>query len=179
MRNELYWYVLFVRTGSEERLAEKLRERLDADKHKPFVMKGEKIYRRQGVKEKRQTPCFPGYIFIESCESSADFIKSINPLIRSIEGLYRLLSYGNDSEVAVKDSERLTLNALFGDAHCIEVPRILKEGDTVKVISGTLAGHESKIVRLDKHGVVIHFEMFGQVVEVVLGVELVKRVVVE
>jgi transcription antitermination factor NusG len=86
-----------------------------------------------------------------------------------------LLDNGNDSDVAVRENERKVLHSLFSDEHCIEVPTIYKEGDSVKVLSGTLAGHESKIVRLDKYGVIINVEMFGKSIEVKLGVELVRK----
>jgi transcriptional antiterminator NusG len=176
MGNSLYWYVLFVRTGAEERLADKLREFLDGDKHKPFVLKGEKFRRRQGEKTAFQTTCFPGYLFIESCEPPSEFIKSINPLIRKIEGLYKLLSGSDESSIAVCEEEKRVLQAVFGDNHCIEVPTLLKEGDTVKVISGSLAGHESKIIKANRNGLIIHFEMFGKFVEVHLGVDIVRKV---
>jgi len=176
MRNELYWYALFVRTGSEERLVEKLKEQLDCEKHKPFVLTGGQIRRRQGVKTEYHKPCFAGYIFVESSEPPADFIKSINPLIQRIEGLYRLLNNGDESNVAVCEEERLALHEIFGEDHRIDVPTVLKVGDTVEVVSGTLRGHESKIVKVNRNGVVIHFDMFGKAVEVSLGVELVKHI---
>ncbi|MDR2571974.1 MAG: hypothetical protein LBD23_16980 [Oscillospiraceae bacterium] len=174
--NKIYWYVIFARTGSEERLAEKLKEQLNGDRHKPFVLTGGQIRRRQGIKTEYHKPCFPGYIFVESSDPPTVFIKSINPLIRKIEGLYRLLNSNDDRNVAIREEERLSLNAIFGDEHCIDVPTVLKEGDTVKVISGILSGHESKIVKVNRNGVVIHFEMFGKPVEVSLGVDLVRVV---
>jgi len=176
--HETYWYVLFVRTGSEEKLVKILNEKLARDTFKPFVLKGTHIRRRQGECTKFESLCFPGYVFVETEMASAEFREYANAVILPLDNIFRLLDYGDKSDIgiAVREEERLFLNAVFGDEYCLDVPRILKEGDSVKVVSGPLAGHESYIVRLNKNGVVIAVELLGNSVEVHLGVEFVRVV---
>jgi transcriptional antiterminator NusG len=163
-----------VRTGSEERIIEQLQKKAD---FKPFVLKREFIFRRKGVKSTFEKLCFPGYVFVESKLPPTDFIEVINPLIRRIEGFYRLLNYGNGVEVAIREEERRVLATLFGDEHCIDVPQVLRVGDSVTVVSGVLRGHESRIIRIDRDKIVISVELFGKSIEVTVGVEIVKKVI--
>ena len=149
---------------------------MNGELHKPFVLKGGKIRRRQGEKTEYHSPCFPGYVFVESSESPTEFIQTINPLIRGIEGIFKLLNNGDESNIAICEDERQILWELFGDDHRIDVPTVLKVGDSVEVVSGPLRGHESKIVKVDKNGVMINLDMFGKTTKVVLGVELVRVV---
>jgi len=170
-----YWYVLFVRTGSEERLVEALKARLsDAT---PFVLQRTCVLRRQGQKSLFQKLCFPGYVFVETDKPPHSFIEECVPVINKVNGVYRLLNYSGDrNDVAVREDERVVLSRLFGDSHCLDVPTVFKEGDTVKVISGALMGYESKIVRFGRYEVVVAIEMLGKTIEVSLGVDVVKRV---
>jgi transcription antitermination factor NusG len=68
------------------------------------------------------------------------------------------------------------LSSLFGENRCIDAPTVLKEGDTVKIISGALAGQESKIVKIEKDMIFINFEILGKVVPVSIGAEIVRKV---
>jgi len=169
-----YRYVLFVRTGSEERLVEKLKEKLDNEKLIPFVLKKTCIRRRRGIKTQFKSLCFPGYVFIESAIEPKDFLNDFWNVISGIDGIYKILNYGDKTDIAIHEDERAVMDVIFGEDYCIDVPKIFKEGDSVVVISGALRGHESKIVRLDKDGVVITFDVFGKAVEVRCGVEFVR-----
>jgi len=54
---------------------------------------------------------------------------------------------------------------------------ILKVGDTVEVISGTMSGNVSEIVRFDGDDVVVEFDMLGEKRETKVGVDEVRVVV--
>ena len=68
------WYVLFARTGAEERLVEQLKYEFSEDSYLPFIPKKIAAYRRKGIKSNFQQICFPGYVFLESDKLAEDVI---------------------------------------------------------------------------------------------------------
>ena len=66
----MYWYILFVRTGREQKVEQLLIEKLDTDLFIPFVPVHERIFKIGGVLKRELKPLFPRYVFIESEISS-------------------------------------------------------------------------------------------------------------
>ncbi|MCX7746320.1 MAG: hypothetical protein N2645_05450 [Clostridia bacterium] len=63
---KVYWYILFVKTGQEQRVEQFLKERLDSCILLPFIPLLEKPFKVSGTVKKELEPLFPGYVFIES-----------------------------------------------------------------------------------------------------------------
>ena len=175
---KINWYVLYARTGSELRVVERLKSTLDSSQYLPFIPRKTCVFRRQGKKSVFQKNCFPGYVFIESNRSMAEFIEHVYPIIYKLKDAYRFLNYGDKSNIAMKDEERIALSKIIGIDHCIDISIGLKVGDSVKVLSGVLSGNESKIVQVNKgkHEAIISIQMFGNMVPVSVGLEIIDKV---
>ncbi|MDR2546982.1 MAG: antiterminator LoaP [Lachnospiraceae bacterium] len=178
LKNELYWYILFVRTGDEECIVKRLVRDLEDKDCLPFVPKKTRILRRQGKKTLIYKTCFPGYVFIESHQSSLDFIKNISPIIRNIKNAYRFLSYGDKDDIAMHEEERVFFSNLINDEHCIDVSHGYKEGDSIRVTSGPLVGRESFIVKTNKrrNEATIETSLFGTKTQVTLEMSVIERI---
>ena len=175
---KIYWYVLFARTGAEERLAEKLRDRLDGNSYLPFVPQKACVLRRQGQKSSFQKICFPGYVFIESDKPANEFIGHTFPIVYKMREAYRFLCYGDRNDIAMREEERIALSEVFGENRSIDISIGFKEGDSIKVISGSLMGQESIIVKINKnrHEAIISVNMFGTTVPVSVGLEVIEKI---
>jgi transcriptional antiterminator NusG len=177
LENKVYWYVLFVQIGAEERLAEKLKERL-GEKHFPFVPVKTCVFRRQGKKSLFQKPMFPGYLFIESNKPALDFMRYIFPIVYKQKEAYRFLCYGDKCDIAMRDEERIALSRILGNERKIDISIGFREGDSVRVISGPLKNNESKIVKINKNRneAVISVPMLNDMIPVSVGIEFIEKI---
>ena len=178
MPNEkFYWYVLFARTGAEERLAERLKDKLGGDGYLPFVPQKTSVFRRQGKKSEFQKICFPGYVFIESDKPAAEFMAHAFPIVYKQKEAYRFLCYGDRTDIAMREEERIALSRVFGVDKHIDISQGFKEGDSVKVISGALVGNEGMIqkINIGRQEAVIGVSMFGTMVSVSVGLEVIEK----
>ncbi|MCL2717823.1 MAG: antiterminator LoaP [Lachnospiraceae bacterium] len=175
--DNLYWYVLFVRTGAEERVVKHLTNELGSDSYLPFVPQKTCIFRRQGKKSLFQKICFPGYVFIESDKSAGELLQYTYPAISKMKDSYRFLCYGDKINVAMRAEERIILNRILGADKRIDISRGFNLGDTVKVISGALVSNEGMILRINKNQneAVIRISMFGTVISVSVGLEIIEQ----
>jgi len=174
---KVYWYVLLVKTGAEERIVERLKNMLSRESCTPFVPKKTCVFRRQGKKELFQKNCFPGYVFIESKMASMEFRGNVFPIVYKNKDVYRFLHYGDRSDIAMREGEQAILSNLIGDEHKLDMSYGFKEGDVVSIISGFLKGNESRIVKLrkTKNEAVVEVAMFGSVSRVSVGLEVVEK----
>ena len=173
----IYWYVLFVQTGAEERLVEQLKDKLSCENSIPFVPRKTCVFRRQGQKSLFQKICFPGYVFIESDKPAMEFFCKVVPIIHEVNGAYRFLYYNDRSNIAMREEERIALSRVFGKDRCIDISKGFKEGDSVEVISGPLMGQESIILRMNKgrQEATISVAMFGTLVPVSVRLEVIEK----
>jgi len=176
--NKVYWYVLFVRTGSEEEIVGRLKTYLDNKSFQPFILQKGCVFRRKGKKTLFYKNCFPGYVFIESNKSTVDFWNYVFPVIYEMEDVYKVLHYGDRSNMSMREEERVGLYNIFGLEHCIGISTGFKDGDSVKVISGALKGYESKILQINKNRktAVIAINMFENVVNVSVGMDIIEKI---
>lgn len=173
----VYWYVLFVRTGAEERVAKRLKNELGSDGYFPFVPKKTCVFRRQGKRSLFQKICFPGYVFVESDKPTREFLKYVWPVVYKVKDAYRFLYYGDKADIAMRDEERIILSSILGADKRIDISKGFKEGDEVEIISGALAGNKSIIKKINRNRseAVLEILMFETVVSVSVGLEVIDK----
>jgi len=95
------WAVLFVRTGSEEKLVQTFREKLDAEEYLPFVPTKEMPYRNKGVIYKVRKPLFPGYVFVQTGIEPNLIAGRLAKALENVRDIYSILHYGDDEKDVV------------------------------------------------------------------------------
>jgi transcriptional antiterminator NusG len=172
------WVILFARTGSEEKLMDILKEKLNADQYLPFVPTKETPYRNKGVVHKLRKPLFPGYVFVQTEMEPSLIADELTVTLKSVKEVYSILHYGdNKKDVAVREEERSHWERLFNTDFCIVGSVGFIEGDTVRIISGALIGLEGQIKKINRHSrqAVVEMVMVGAVREVTLMLEIVEK----
>ena len=172
-----YWYVLFCHTGTEEKLADKLKDKLGNDSF-PFVLQKSCIFRRQGEKSIFRKKLFPGYLFVESCNPANEFMGRAFPVVYKQKEAYRFLCYGDKSDIAMHEEERIALRKLLCEEHEIGISRGFIDGESIRITSGPLIGSESMILKINKNRneAVIAVQMFNNVIPVSVGVDVIEKV---
>ncbi len=173
----MYWYVLFVRTGHEERVEKFLKERLDTKLLMPFIPLQERLFKISGTVKREVGPLFPGYVFIESEMFGTEFVKKIHHLIYTSCDVIKLLRY-SDTEISMRESEKRILLSLCNDQHCIEASSGIIEGNKVHIKGGPLKGRESIVKKVDRHKRRAEIELmwFGDLRRVSVALEIVSKV---
>lgn len=172
------WYVLYVRTGSEEKVTRFLKQNLNTENHLPFVPMKSLLFRRQGIINKETKICFSGYVFIQSSMFAIDFINEVYPIVRRLKAAYFFLNYGEKFNITMREEEKLLLMSLLGNDFCIENSIGFSQGDIVKVVSGALIGMESRIKKINRHKreAIVEVEMMGSIRRVTVALEIVAKV---
>ena len=181
------WVILFVRTGSEEKIARLLKEKLNAEEYQPFLPVRETFRKSKGVIRKERKLLFPGYVFIQTeieAGSIAEKLKSdLTDMIVDMtdkwhDDIYKILHNGdNEKDVVVRKKERLYWERLFDTNFCVAGSVGFIEGDTIRVTSGPLVGMESRIKKIDRHKreAVVEMKVMGSVREIRLMLEVIEK----
>ena len=173
-----YCYVLFVRSGDEDKINRILSNSLDLELYQPFVPKKAMIFKRFGIHKKILRKCFPGYVFIQSDVPPSEFKKHMFPVVYPIKEAYRFLHYGDDrNDIALRENERKSLLALFGDEFTIDCVAGVIVGDRIQIISGIFAEMEGKVKKIipRKREVIIEIPFMGDLRPVSLGLDIIEK----
>jgi transcriptional antiterminator NusG len=137
------WYALFVKTGEENLVKERLDYRFHGD---PAVMIPKKIIKeRKNCKwYRRVRNLFPGYIFLHGVMNEENYSN-----LWQVPGLYKLLCTDREP-VRIPDCEIKVFSHLFDKEDIIQESDILMEGEEVSIISGPLTALQGKILKVDK-----------------------------
>ena len=121
---------------------------------------------------KRQTPLFPGYLFVGTDEP-----EELRALFRRVPKLTKILGAGTDP-IPLSEQETLWLDRILNPDHVAEFSTGIIVGDRLAVESGALKGMEGLVRRIDRHKrtAMLEVEMFGRKVEMELGLEVVRKV---
>jgi transcriptional antiterminator NusG len=177
------WVILFVRTGTEEKIVRLLKRKLSAEEHLPFLPVKEVGRRSKGVICKERKLLFKGYVFIQTEVEPGSIAASLESALTNASGkwyddIYKILHYGdNKKDVAVREKERLCWEHMFDSDFCIIGSVGFIEGDTVRIKSGPLVSMESRIKKIDRHKreAVVEMEMMGTVREVRVMLEVIEK----
>lgn len=173
----MYWYVLFVKSGKERKVEQYLSKQLNTDVCTPFMPLQEILFKRSGVIKNEIRFLFPGYVFVESMLAGQEFLEVTNHLINKSSDIISLLKY-SDTEIAMKESEKLRLLSLCNNDHCIEASYGIIEGDKIHIFDGPLKGMESIVRKVNRHKreALIEIEIMGDVRLVTVALEVVEKV---
>jgi transcriptional antiterminator NusG len=174
----LNWFVLYVRTASEDKVLISLKNCLDTNIYTPFIPHKAWPYVRKKVVQKEIKICFPGYVFIRSLKSANEALSEIQSAIYRIKEAYYFLYYGSDKQdITLRENERIYIERLMNIEFCMDSSLGFIEGDCVKIISGALMGLESVITKINKQKrtATIDMEMFGNKRQVTLMLELLEK----
>jgi transcriptional antiterminator NusG len=124
------WYALFVKSGSEERIAKDLAERIpDVGFHVPKKLMNE---RKGGKWRNVIRPLFPGYILVHG-----ELTPDIYYHIKGVSDIYFVLKEGW-TPLEIYEEEIRPILHLMGDGDVIGASGIVMKGDKVFVKDGPL-----------------------------------------
>ena len=168
------WYVVQVRTGSEENI------RLQCERKIPhsvleecFIPYYEEKKKIQGEWKIQKKILFPGYIFLVT-----EDVHEVWWQLKGVFGLTKLLKV--DLEVIpLKEEEIRFLLAFGGKEQLVKMSEGIIENSKVIVTSGPLQGWEGLIKKIDRHKrkAYLELEMFGRKQLVQVGLEIVRKTV--
>lgn len=172
------WYAVWTRTGQEIKLLELCKQRIQQQEtdaapfQSCFVPKYERAWRNKGRWEKREEILFPGYLFFVTQNPDRLF-----ELLKEIPEFTKLLG-DEDGPIPLYEHEVKFLQKYTNKEHVLEMSTGEMIGDKLAVMTGPLKDYEGKIVHIDRHRrlVVLEMEFFGRVVNMTVGMEIVKRV---
>lgn len=179
MKNQnTYWYILFTRTGREEKAEQLLKNQLDSNIFMPFIPMLQTIFKYSGRVKKELKPLFPGYVFIESDIPSLEIIKITRNIVSASKDIIRFLKYEDTGDIAMKEHERNMLLRLCNDDRYVESSNGIIVGSRVYVKKGPLMGLESIIRKINRHKrqAIIELEFMGDVRQVTVVLEIVEKV---
>ena len=186
MQEPYFWYVFYVRTGSENRVVQDIAgfadtAGLSADVD-PFCPQSEVYYRsardRSGktCKEYKKRPLFSGYVFVETRLTAKEFLSQFGSLIYHSRDIIRILKSGNDN-IALPEQERIRLEFLLRGKRCVERSVGFIAGDKVTITAGALIGCEGLITHINRHNrcADIEIDMFGGKTKARVALEIVEK----
>lgn len=163
------WYVIRVNSGREEEALLFMRTIIDLEGiGRAFIPRvTRKRKRRDGWKEVLYT-LVPGYIFFESEIPEKLFFE-----LKKVPKRTDLLRIDEDI-LSVSPREEGFIKALLDPEDVVAVSTGHKEGDKVIIDKGPLVGKEALIKDIDIHKrrAVIATEMFGRILELTVGLEV-------
>jgi transcriptional antiterminator NusG len=153
VEKERNWYILQVKSGSEERVVSKLGRLLRVVDFTPFVPMFSYPYRRQGYLTEVPKLCFPGYVFIESRHDAARFKAETFRYFYALPDVLKLLHYGDaQDDIALRGEEQALLSRLLGaDFRIGASSGVIGVNGRAHILSGPLVGLDDQITRVDRH----------------------------
>jgi transcription termination/antitermination protein NusG len=161
------WYALFVETGQEDKVKERISYRMK-DKLKILVPKRKFRERKNGIWSDKIRVLFPGYVLLNGFIEREDYDQFYN-----VPGLYKLLKSGQDP-LKIELNEMEIINKLTINNETIEISKILFENGKVKVVDGPLMTLEGQIISIDrrKGRAKVKLDFLGEDRTVELGINI-------
>lgn len=163
------WYVVQVRTGTEERMVRQCRERISGRVMEACFIPYYEEQRR--IKNKwltRKCVLFPGYIFVGTKQVERLFAE-----FRKIEGLTKMVQIGNEI-VPLTNEDINFIQEFCGKEMVVGMSMGIIESSTLTVLSGPLRGKERYITKVDRHKRIAWLEIpiFGRIQRIRAGLEI-------
>jgi len=171
MTNENNWYAIFVLTGEED----KVKQRLDYCFEEEFriaVPKRVLKERKGGVWREQTRTLFPSYVFINGLLDTTHYYK-----IKSVPGIVSLLG-DKQSLLPIPPEEMMVLESLLYEDELIGYSDILINNKKVIVVSGPLTSLEGQIISVNKRKgrAKVQLSFLGELRTIELGVNLLEPI---
>lgn len=166
------WYVLQVRTGTEENIRIQCRNNISEQVlEECFIPYYEEKKRIRGEWTIQRKVLFPGYIFVIS-----ENIDRLYESLKKIIGLTKLIGTGNEI-IPLTEEEKNFMIQFGGEEQIVKMSEGIIEGDQIIVLKGPLKGQEGYIRKIDRHKRKAWMEipMFGRVQNIEIGLEIVSK----
>lgn len=170
MENEVRpndWYALFVETGEEDKVKERLKFRFK-DTLRVLVPKRRMRERKGGIWSEIIRVLFPGYILVNGEININDYYQ-----FKNVPGLLRFLRTGYElSKIDYHEME--LINKFICNNETIGFSNVLIEGGKVVVVDGPLLSMEGNIVNIDhrKGRAKVQLNFLGELRTIDLGVSV-------
>jgi len=145
------WFVVYVRTREEHRVAKRLQGKLDAENYKVFVPTRDYAYTKNKETKIVKKPLFSGYIFIAATVEAQECLQTFEPLFYIDSDIYRLLSNDRQSfNAPLSSKDRELLMKLLDAEFNAPALKATIEGDWIEISSDSLIALNADVVRLNK-----------------------------
>ena len=165
------WYVVQTLKGQEKKAADEIIRDVAGDNESVFIFENEMEYKIKGKWIKDRKPFFPGYIFVEMGEESAETFN-----LRLRKKKRKLLDV--DGKIKpIEEVEEEYLKSLGGDEHIIRYSEGFRVDDRVVITSGAFKGYSGEIRKLDRHNrrARVYVPLLGCDIEVEIGLGIVEN----
>lgn len=166
------WYVIQVRTGTEENILAQCGKKIPPAVLErifiPYYEEKKHIHSEWIVQRK---VLFPGYVFAVTEE-----VEKLYEALRSVIGVTKLIGTGKEI-VPITEKEKQFLLEFGGEEQLVEMSEGIIVGDRTIILKGPLKGKEGMIRKIDRHKrkAWLEVEMFGRRQEVQVGLEIVEK----
>ncbi|WP_448782252.1 antiterminator LoaP [Blautia sp.] len=168
------WYVMQVRTGTEENIRCQCQRLISSDTlERCFIPYYQQKKRFQGEWHIQERILFPGYVFLIT-QNLEKLVESLKKVI----GMTKLIGTG-DEIVPLSEAEISLITKLGGESteSIVKISQGIIEGDQVHILSGPLKGLEGAIRKIDRHKRIAYLsvDMFNRTVDMKVGLEIVAK----
>lgn len=138
------WHAVFVKTGEEEPVKQKIEYALKETPIRAIVPKRSIMERKNGKWHERIKPLFPGYVLIQGQVDISHYYA-----LKTVPGIVRILK-GNHGLYRIYPDEIRIINRLMCNGDIIGPSIAFKQGDKVVIAKGPLLGMEGLITTVDQ-----------------------------
>ena len=166
------WYVIQVKTGTEEEIRQQCERVIEKDiLERCFIPYYEGKKRICGEWKIYKKVLFPGYVFVVT-----ENLEKLYEALKWVIGLTRLIGTGREI-VPLTEEERRFLLDFGGEEQVVSLSEGIIENSVTKILSGPLKGKEALIRKIDRHKrkTWLEIEMFGRKQEIQVGLEIVSK----
>ena len=166
------WYVIQVMTGTEESIKRQCEKLIDGEVlERCFIPYYEEKKKYQGNWHVNTRVLFPGYVFLVS-----EQLVELRMALHRVLGLTKLIGTGEEI-LPLSEQEVALLQKMGKDEQVVAMSVGFIEHDKVCILEGPLEGMEGCIKRIDRHKrkAWIEVELFGRIVEMCVGCEIVEK----
>ena len=155
------WFILFVRTYEEQRVAKRLQAKLDPNRYVVFVPTKDYAFKKNGRTTTRKVPWLSGYVFIAATVVSQECVDTVKPIIYNDSYIYKLLSNdGVSDNIELSQHDKAIMTTILDENFNISSIQAIMVGDKVSIIDGVLERTGGKVIRVNKHKQTAHIEIF-------------------
>lgn len=138
------WYALFVLTGKENEVRDRLQYRFKNIEIRVVVPRRSLRERKNGEWAFKTKPLFPGYVLINGYIGVKEYY-----MLKDVPGLLRVLRSGYDMQ-EIDEQEMSVIGKMICNSDIVGISSIYTKDDRIVVTSGPLLGLEGFIETVDK-----------------------------